>query len=81
MQDLLSSTGVELQKLCLRQVVTIVLRLVVTIVTTLGRLVPIAQPANCVLTMTEKKHLFTTCEYFISLVKPNVLVYNQYCKC
>ena len=51
-----------MQKLCLAQVVTIVLGQVVTIVlgqvvtivTTLGRLVPMAQPANCVLTMTER---------------------------
>ena len=39
------------------QVVTIVLGQVVTTVTTLGRLVPMAQPASCVLTMTERKSI------------------------
>ena len=38
----------------LGQVVTIVLGQVVTTVTTLWRLVPLAQPASCVLTMTER---------------------------
>ena len=36
------------------QVVTIVLGQVVTTVTTLGRLVTMAQPTSCVLTMTER---------------------------
>ena len=46
---------VQLQKLCLGQVVTIVLGQVVTTVTTLGQLVPMVQPASCVLTiMTER---------------------------
>ena len=40
-------------KLCLGQVVIIVLGQVVTTVTTLGRLAPMAQPASCGLTMTE----------------------------
>ena len=50
------------KKLCLAQVVTIVLGqvvtivlgLVVTTVTTLGRLVPMAEPPSCVLTMAER---------------------------
>ena len=44
---LLSYTYVQLQTLCLRQVGTIVLGQVVTTVTTLGRFVPMAQPASC----------------------------------
>ena len=46
-QDLLSSTCVQLQKLCLGQVVTIVHGQVVTTVTRFGRLAPMAQPASC----------------------------------
>ena len=38
----------------LGQVVTIVLGQVVTTVTTLGRLVPLAQPVRCVMTMVER---------------------------
>ena len=53
-QDFLSSTCAQLQKLCVGQVVTIVLGQVVTTVTTLGRLIPMAQPVSCVLTMTER---------------------------
>ena len=53
-QDFLSSTCVQLQKMSLGQVVTVVLGQVVTSVTTLGRLVPMTQPASCVLTMTER---------------------------
>ena len=53
-QDLLLTTCVQLQKLCLGQVVTVVLGQVVTTVTTLGRLAPMAQPASCVPTMTER---------------------------
>ena len=52
--DLLSYTYVQLQKLCLEQVVTIELGQVVTTVTTLWRLVPMVQPASCVLTKTER---------------------------
>ena len=48
---------VQLQRLCLGQVVTIVLGQVVTTVTTLGRLVPMIQPASRVLTMTERTTL------------------------
>ena len=39
--------------MCLGQVATIVMGQVVTTVTTPGRLAPMAQPASCVLTMTE----------------------------
>ena len=53
-QDLLSYTYVQVQKSCLGQVVTIVLGQVVTTVTTLRRLVQMAQPASCLLTMTER---------------------------
>ena len=53
-QDLLLSTCVQLQNLCLEQVVTIVLGQVITTVTTLGRLVLMAQPGSCVLTMMER---------------------------
>ena len=42
------------KKLCLGQVVVIILRQVVTTVTQLARLAPMAQPAGCVLTVTEK---------------------------
>ena len=81
-QDLLSSMCVQLQQLCLGQVVTIVLGQVVTTVTMLKRLVPMVQPMSCVLTMNETKtYLTTTCESFISLAKLSVPVYNQYCKC
>ena len=52
-QDLLSSMYVQLQKLCLGQVITIVLGQVVTTVTTLRLFVPMAQPASCVPTLTE----------------------------
>ena len=45
-------------KIVLGQVVTIVTGLVVTTVTTFGRLVPMAQPASCVLTVTERKIFF-----------------------
>ena len=97
---------VQLQKLCLKQVVTIVLGQVVTIVlgqvvtivlgyvvttvlghvvttvTTLERVPPMAQPTSCVLTMTERtKILTTTCERFVSFVKPGVLIYNPYWQC
>ena len=56
-QDLLSSTCVQLYNLCLGQVVLIVLGQVVTTVTTLGRLAPMAQPASCALTTTERTKL------------------------
>ena len=56
-QDLLPSTYVQLQKLCLGQVVTVVLGQVVITVTTLGRLVPMAQPASCELTLIERTTL------------------------
>ena len=44
-------------KIVLGQVVTIVLGLVVTTVTTLGRLVPMAQQASCVPIVTERKKI------------------------
>ena len=58
MQDLLLSTCVQLQTLCLWQIVTIVFGQVDTIVTTLGEIVPqIIYPASYVLTMIESTHI------------------------
>ena len=60
------------KKICLGQVVIIVLVQVVTTVAMLGRLAAMTQPAS---------YLTTTSEPLISHVKHSVLVYNQYCKC
>ena len=67
---------VQPQPLCLGQVVTIVLGQVVTTVTTLGRLELCSDN-------DWENHIYIsmTCERFISLMKPRVLVYNQYGKC
>ena len=50
------------KKLCLEQVVTVVLGQVVTTVTTLRRLVLMAQPASCVLTTIEGTNIYLTRE-------------------
>ena len=72
-QDLFSSTCVQLQKLCLGQVVTIVL----------GQIDTDGSASELCADNDRKNNMYitTTCERFISLVKPSVLVYNQYCKC
>ena len=64
-----------MQKLCLGQVVTIVLGQVVATVTKLGRLVPIVQPASCVLTMTERTTRLSM-EWYILLTQIKNVMYT-----